>query len=273
MGGGAAGPRGRAWLLAIALLVPAAAGGERIAVVHREGVVHGFLALRTLEGELLADGDLIQTTVPGPRGNRVTARVVLRFKDGSVHEETTVYVQRKTFRFVSNRVVQRGPAFKTPLESRIAANGEVDVRYTDEDGKEQRVRERLELPPDVANGMILALLKNVPPDQPKTTVSLVAITPKPRLVKLELVRAGDAPFSTAGTHRKAAHFVLKVDVPGLVGAVASLVGKTPPDSHAWVLAGEAPALLRAEMPLFAEGPLWRLEMLVPSWPSDREPKE
>jgi hypothetical protein len=40
-----------------------------------------------------------------------------------------------------------------------------------------------------------------------------------------------------------------------------------------VLAGEAPALLRAEMPLFAEGPLWRLEMLVPSWPSDREAKE
>ena len=40
------------------------------------------------------------------------------------------------------------------------------------------------MPPD---GMILALVTNIYPEEPKTTVSLVAITPKPRPVKLEFI--------------------------------------------------------------------------------------
>ena len=51
-------------------------------VKHREGLVHGFLALRTLEGEVLAAGDLIQQA----RSDRVTSRLVFAFKDGSRHD-------------------------------------------------------------------------------------------------------------------------------------------------------------------------------------------
>ena len=39
---------------------------------------------------------------------------------------------------------------------------------------------------DLANGMILTLLKNIRPDAEETKVSMVAITPKPSLVKLAI---------------------------------------------------------------------------------------
>jgi hypothetical protein len=231
---------GGAVIVAVALLAPTSSLADPVAVAHWEGLMHGFVALRTLDGTLLADGDLIQTSVPTSSGNRVTTRLVFHFKDGSTHEETTVFLQHKTFRLVSNHVVQRGPAFKTPIESTIAASGQVRVRYTDEDGKEHRIEERLELPPDAANGMILALLKNISPKQPKMTVSLVAITPKPRLVNLEFIPAGDEPFSTAASRRKATRYVVKVHVPGVSGAVASLLGEIPPDSHVWVWPAKRP---------------------------------
>ena len=246
-----------------ALLASSSARAEPVAVAHTEGLAHGFVALRSLEGTTLADGDLIQTS----NGNRVTTRLVFRFKDGSTREETTVYTQRKEFRLVSNHVVQKGPAFKMPMESTIDANGQVKVRYTDEDGKEKVIEERLELPADLANGMILALAKNISPKKPATTVSMLAITPKPRLVELEFTRAEEEPFSTAGYGRKAMHYVLKVHFPGVTGTIASLLGKTPPDSHLWILGGEAPTFVKSESALFPDGPIWRIELVSPVWPS------
>ena len=45
------------------------------------------------------------------------------------------------------------------------------------------------------------------------------------------------------------------------------LGKQPPDSRVWVLAGDAPAFVRSEQPLYAGGPLWRIELTSPVWPS------
>jgi hypothetical protein len=248
----------------VALIGPSSSPAEPVAVAHSEGLAHGFLALRNLDGTQLADGDLIQTS----SGNRVTTRLLFRFKDGSRRDETTVYTQQKAFRLVSNHVVQTGPAFKMQMESTIdAGTGQVKVRYTDEDGKEKVIEERLELPADLANGLMLALVKNISPKTPKTTVSMLAITPDPRLVELEFTLAGEEPFSTAGFGRKAMHYVVKVHVPGVTGAMASLLGKTPPDSHVWILGGEAPTFVKAESPLFPGGPTWRIELVSPIWPS------
>jgi hypothetical protein len=250
--------------LAAAFLPSAKLSAESIAVANAEGLTHGFLALRTLDGTTLADGDLIQVT----SGSQVTTRLVFRFKDGSLHDETTVYTQRNQFRLVSDHVVQKGPAFKMPIESTIdARSGRVNVRYTDEDGKEKEIEERLKLPSDLANGLILTLLKNVSPKVPKTTVSMLALTPKPRLVKLQFIPAGEEPFATAGTGRKAMHFVVKVDIAGLTGVVATILDKTPPDSHVWILGGDAPAFVRSESPFFSGAPLWRIELVSPVWPA------
>ena len=77
--------------------------------------------------------------------------------------------------------------------------------------------------------------------------------------------AGDDMFKVAGSPRKATHYVVHVDIKGLAGVLAPLLGKDPPDSHVWILQGEAPAFIKSEAPLFAEGPLWRIELTSPTW--------
>jgi hypothetical protein len=236
---------------------------EPIAVRRTEGLVHGFLVLRTLDGKRLADGDLIQVS----RGGQVTSRLSFRFKDGSIHEESAVYTQRRYFRLLSSRLVQKGPTFPRALDMSVdATKGRVTVRYVDEDGEQKTEDERLELPADLANGLILTVVKNLTFDGKPATVSLVAATPKPRVVKLEITPSGREPFSTGGTSREALHYVVKVEIGGIAGLLAPLVGKQPPESHVWVLGGEAPAFVRSELPLYLGGPLWRIELVSPVWP-------
>jgi hypothetical protein len=112
------------------LLWPCALLGQTVAVRHAEGLVHGFLILRTLDGTPLADGDLIQTS----HGDRVTTRLVFHFKDGSIH---ALYSQRRRFRLIAHHLVQKSPTFPQPLEMSIdGSSGRVTVRYTD-DGKQK----------------------------------------------------------------------------------------------------------------------------------------
>ena len=252
--------------IVVALLWSSAPSADPVLVRHVEGLVHGFLSLRSPEGTVIASGDLIQNA----RGDRVTTRLVFRFRDKSVSDETAVFSQRGHFRLLSDHLVQTGPAFMQPLDMTInAESGQVTVRYKDDHGEEKVEDEKMELPPDVANGMIITLMKNVRRDALPPSVSLVVATPKPRLVKLALSVAGTEPFSTAGTGRRATHYVLKVDIGGLTGVLASLLGKVPPDSHVWILEGEAPAFVKSQAPMFMGGPLWQTELVSPVWPRGR----
>jgi hypothetical protein len=253
-------------LACAALLRPAMLPADPVTVRHAEGLVHGFLILRSTDGKILASGDLIQVA----RGDRVTTRLVFRFKDGSIHDETAVFTQRGRFRLLSDHLVQKGPAFERPMDMTIdTASGQVNVRYTDKDGKEKTEAEQLDLPPDLANGLVTTLLKNIRPAAAPTVASFVAATPKPRLVKLSITASGADSFTIAGDPRKATHFVVKVDIGGLTGALASIFGKQPPDSHVWILQGEAPAFVKSEAALFMGGPLWRIELTSPVWPRAR----
>jgi hypothetical protein len=249
--------------LAIAfLLAGATVVAEPVNVRFSEGLVHGFLKLSALDGTALADGDLTQTA----RGTRVTTRLVFHFKDGSLHEETSVFSQRGQFRLISDRLTQRGPSFPRQLEMTVDSGGNTTVRFTDEHGQSKIEREHIDIPADLANGIVLTLLKNVRADAPPSQFSLIVATPKPRLVKLKLQKPYEERFSTGGMQRKAAHYVLKVDIGGVAGLVAPIAGKEPPDSHVWILQGEAPAFVKSEQQLFMDGPLWRIELVSPVWP-------
>lgn len=165
--------------IALALLAAAPIAAEPVRVRYAEGVVHGFLALRTTDGKTVADGDLIQRAA----GTRVTTRLVFHFRDGSIRDETTVFTQHGQFRLVSDHLVQKGPTFEQPLEMTIdRVSGRVVVKYTNDHGEQKVEDERMKLPEDLANGMILTLLKNVAPDAAPPALSMIAPTPKPRLV-------------------------------------------------------------------------------------------
>src|SRR5438270_1336680 len=114
-------------LLAIVLLQPGALPAEPIPVRYLEGTIHGFLAVRTLDGKILGAGDLTQTV----RKNDVVSRLVFRFKDGSVDDETATFTQNHDFRLIKDHHVQKGPSFPHPTDvSIVAATGQVTVRYT-----------------------------------------------------------------------------------------------------------------------------------------------
>ena len=249
-------------ILGLALLYSPGLLNGQVAVQHKEGLVHGFLVLRTLEGETLADGDLIQNA----HGDRVASRLIFRFKDGSLHDDTAIFSERGHFRLISEHLIQKGPAFSHPLEMRLnAASGEITVTY-EEDGKEKTATERLRLPAEIANGLVLILLKNIRPETPETKVGFVVATPKPRLVKLVIRPQAEEPFSTGDAHRKAVHYVVKADIGGLPGVIADMFGKKPADTHVWILQGEAPAFVKSEGPLAPGGPSWRIELVSPIWP-------
>jgi hypothetical protein len=253
-----------ALLTLLAVLLPRWAAAEPIDVQHPEGAVHGFLVLRTMAGSALADGDLIQTT----RGSTVTSRLVFRFKDGSIHDETAVFTERQQFRLVRDHLVQNGPAFPQSLDMAIdTATGTVVVR-SGKGGETKTESEHLDLHADLANGLILTLLKNIGHETASPRLPFVVATPTPQLVTLQVGTAGRDRFSTGGTVRTATHYVVKVKIGGLKGLLASLLGKQPPDSHVWILGGAAPAFIKAEQPLYAGGPVWRIELVSPAGPKN-----
>ena len=256
------------WLLAVAALCGSALA-ETVAVKHPEGLVHGFLALRTLTGDTIADGDLIQTSKAG----QVTSRLIFRFRDGSVHDETAVFTQDGTFRLLRNHLVQRGPSFATPIDASLdGSSGEIEVRYKDEKGVEKLVKEKLELPPGVANGLVFTLLKNISPTTAETRIPMVAAGPNPRVVTLVITPDGEDSFAIGNEERKATHYVVKVKIGGVAGIVAPLIGKQPPDLHIWILQGDAPAFVKYEGPLAPDNPVWRIELARPTWPEKPEPR-
>jgi len=245
-------------LMAFALLLqPNKLRADIVPVRHQEGLMHGFLIVQTLDGKALADGQLTQNSQNGD----VTDHLIFRFKDGSLYEETTVFSQRGAFHLLSDHLVQKGPSFKQPLDTSIdTGTGQVRVRYMDDNGKEQVLSKRLDLPPDVANGLLLTLLKDVKPTVPRTTVSMVVTTPEPLLIKLAIVPQGEESFKIGSFSHKAMHYVVKAEIGGVKGFLARLTSKQPPDTHVWVLGGDAPAFVKLEGPLYTGGPIWRVKL-------------
>jgi len=249
-------------LCGIILFLPLLLRAEPVAVHHLEGTVHGFLALSTMDGKILAPGDLIQVI----RGNQVVSRLVFRFKDGSLDDETAIFTQRGSLRLVSDHHIQKGPAFPHPMDVLITSStGQVTVRFMDDHGHEKVEMDHLDLPPDLANGIVLNILKNIRPETKETKMSYVAATPKPRLVKLSIIPQGEETFWVAGSGVKAVRFTIKAELGGIAGVIAPLLGKQPTDINVWVAGGEAPTFVKLEGPLYLGGPIWRIQLTSPVW--------
>ena len=58
-------------LLLVSLLPPTILAADGVAVRYKEGVSHGFLVLRTLEGKPIADGESTQVA----QGDHVTSHL------------------------------------------------------------------------------------------------------------------------------------------------------------------------------------------------------
>jgi hypothetical protein len=248
-------------VLCILLFHAGGSDADLVPVRHIEGEALGFLVLRSLDGTVLADGELKQAV----KANDpiVMDDLQFRFKDGSFYREITKFTQGREFRLVSDQVVQKGPSFKQESETWIdAKTGKITVRSR-EKGKEKLTEKHLDLPPDVSNGLLFILVKNVDPNAPGTTVSFVAASSKPRLAKMNISPATEKTFKVGLITIKAQHYVVKTKIEGVAGVLAPLMGKQPPDIHIWIAKSEAPAFLEFEGPLSEDSPVWRIELAAP----------
>ena len=255
----------RSWSL-IGLLVCAwlpSAQADSMPVRHVQGTFHGFLELRSEAGGVVASGDFTQVV----HGDRVTSETLFRFKDGSIDDETTVFSQHRTFQLISDHHIQKGPFFPNPMDVLIDfRSGQTTVRSIGKDGKEEVKTDHLDLPPDLANGMIPLVIENMRPDAQEASVSLLVAAPKPRLVKLIISNRGEETCSVAGAGRKASHYEIKIELGGIAGIVAPLIGKAPPNIQLWIIGGQAPTFAREQGPLYSEGPIMTIQLASPAWP-------
>ena len=234
------------------LLGPASTLAGPVLVRYTEGVTRGFPVLRSATGEKLAQGELTQVA----QGDVVRSRLVFRFRDGSLYDESVTFSQRSVFTLLSYRLVHRGPSFPETLEARLDREaGLYEVRYrADEDSPEEVHNGRFAMPDDAYNGMLTLLMKNMPPGRPET-VQIIAFTPKPRAVKMLLTPGVSDPILVGDSPLRAVRY----NVRPQLGLMASLLVTDIPDIHCWILDGEAPGFFRFEGPLYFQGPVWRIE--------------
>jgi hypothetical protein len=246
-------------LLLLGPLAPSA-HAELVRVIHAEGSAHGFVEVTTGDGKRVAVGDLLRSS----HGNLVRSQLVLRFLDGSVDDETTVYEQRAFFRLLSDHHVQKGPTFPSPVDVTIDTRART-ITTIDPQGAATSLH--LDMPRDAYNGLLITALMNMPPSTPEKKIALIVAGDKPRIVHLSLSSGGQVAFTIGGEPRMATDYRVHVEIGGIAGVVAPLVGKQPVDYHVWLLPGEAPAFIREEGPLFQGGPVLRIQQISAQFPN------
>jgi hypothetical protein len=249
-------------LVILALLLPAGfANAEPVAVRFPEGVTHGFVTLRGERGDVLAHGELIQA----PKADSLDSRLVLRFKDGSLYEETLTFSQKRVFRLLAYKLVQRGPSFPEATEITFdRASG----RYRAKVGDEAPAEGDLELPEDLHNGMTGMLVRNLPAGA-SGYGHVYAFTPKPRLLRTTMRPEAEDRYYVGDTAHTATRYLVTMEIGGLTGVVAGVLGKDPPDLRFWASTGPAPGFLKFEGAMFLNGPRWRIEPGTLRWPGER----
>lgn len=241
-----------------------AAGGDPISARHPQGPTHGFLLLKSAEGKVLAVGDQVTTVA----GDELHSRLTFRFRDGSLDDEMTVFRQRRTFELISDHHVQKGPSYPQPMDMTInVPKGQVTWSES-KDGKTEVKTESMNLPPDLANGMITAAVENFPADADELKVSYVAGDPKPRIIKLSIKRDGEDPFDVGGIRHRAIRYNIHPELGGVAAVIAPVIGKQPSDIQVWLVGGETPAFLKMVGALYDKGPIWTIVEASAVWPRD-----
>jgi hypothetical protein len=260
-------------IIAISGLVCSPADGAPVAVRFPEGIAHGFLLLRSLAGEIIGHGEMIQVV---KEGNQVESHLVFTFKDGSLHDEKVIFSQQRVFRMLRYHLVQRGPSFPDQIEVSIdRGTAKYKVRSKAGAGeKEEVLAGAFTLPQDVYNGIFVTMLLNLPKGA-SGTVNFLAFTPKPEIIKLELKLKGEHTVRIGDLSRKAIHYAFQPDIGMIRELLGKVTGKIPDQFHydCWILDDEVPSFVQFEGPLQLMGPIIRIELVSPHLLTKSEDKK
>lgn len=247
----------------IAALVCTPVNAAPIAVKFPEGMTHGFLLVRSLAGEILGQGEMIQTL---KEDDLIENQLVFRFKDGSLHDEKVAFSQQRVFTMISYRLVQRGPSFPEQLDVSVdRGTAKYTVRSQEgEDGKEEVLTGQVDLPKDVYNGMLITMSKNLQKGSDET-VSVFAFTPTPQAIKVNLHAVDEDPVNIAEVSRKATQYVYTPQIGMIKEFFGKALGKLPAEFHytCWIMNDKIPSFVQFEGPLQLMGQVVRIELVSP----------
>ena len=250
--------------LCAALLLPAlVADADPLKAAYQQGAIHGFLVIRDDAGKVIGTGDVLNVRV----GKAWKERMTLRFHDGSIDDETAVYMQHTTIHLLSDHHVQKGPSFPKPMDMTVDTGKNTVTWHEVKDGKDEVKTDTMDLPADVCNGLLPLIMQNFPKGTQELKMGYVVATPKPRVVKLAIHPDGQDRFTVGGGRREAAKYRVHVELGGVAGVVAPIIGKEPPDLYLWVVEGEVPTFLRLNGFLYAGGPILSIDLSSPTWPA------
>jgi len=239
------------------IMLVTAAPAERIPVKHIQLPKHGFMVARSEAGKIIAQVEFSQVV----QGDEVTMRLTYHFVDGSIDDETTTYKQQGTFQLVRNHHIQKGQSFAKPVDFMVeAATGVATSRTVDKNGKIHVESEHMDLPGDLANGLVGTLLLNVPHNTTPFRVGILVPVNGGRLIQVLISPEGEQPFHTTAQTLKATVFRVHPELGGIVGVFAPLIGLQPKDVMVWVLEGEEPAVVRIVGQLGGYGPVVSSEL-------------
>ena len=191
-------------------------------------------------------------------------RLVFRFLDGSLHDETVVFSQKPVLTLVSYTLVQQGPSFPLKLHASFERKTKSYTVRSQKEGQEteQVFVGELDLPPDVYNGLTVMVLKNLPPDRTET-IHIVAFMPEPELYEVEILAKGKETLRAGQLRKQVRQYELNPKLSTMTRFFAKLFGKTIPAYHVWILADDIPAFVRFEGPLCDRWTSWRIELGTP----------
>ena len=146
---------------------------------------------------------------------------------------------------------QRGPSFPSAVALSLdRKSGAYHVQSLETERPTLLSSGRLHLPPDVCNGMVLTLLRNLPSGGDET-VHFVAFTPEPKVVTLRLLPVNTATIRIGDMAKQVTQYVLEPKLGRLTPLFGKLLGALPQEFNyrVWLLTDDVPALAVFEGPL------------------------
>jgi len=236
---------------ALLVMLNTMAVAEQIPVRDIQHPIHRFMVTRSETGKIIARDEFSQVV----QGAEVTMRLTYHFVDGSIDDETTTYRQQGTFQLVRNHHIQNGPFFTKPIDFTIeAATGIATSRTVAWNGKIRVESRHIDLPEDLANGLVGTLLLNVPYKIAPFRVGLLAPVDGGRLIRILISPEGEQSVHMDGQILRTTVFRIHPELGGIVGLIVSLIGIQPKDVRVWVTEGKEPAVVKIVGQLGGYGP-------------------
>lgn len=236
----------------VAMAMISAGPAETIPVRLPQRNVHRSMVTRSETGTVIARHEFTQVV----QGDEVTMHFAYYFTDGSLDDEVTTFTERGAVRLVRDHHVEKGPFFTKPVDYAIDfAAGTATIRTVDRTGKVNIESRHLQLPGDLANGLIGVLLLNVPPDVKPFRVDMLAPVGGGRMIQIAISPEGEQSLQIAGRNVSATVFRIHPELGGIVGWIATLIGVEPKDVMVWVTEGKDPAVVKIVGQLGGYGPV------------------